>query len=91
MRGGSVAWRLTPRRVFEHLAKACLAKRSPALLTELRSQANFPSLLRLLGITEGQPPGQLRTVGLRDALDRVKVFVNSRASDADLKTLVDMR
>jgi hypothetical protein len=41
---------------LEHLAKACLAKRSPALLTELRSEANFPSLLRLLGIANGTPP-----------------------------------
>lgn len=48
---------------LEHLAKACLAARSPALLTELKSEANFPSLLRLLGIPDGKPPRQLRTVG----------------------------
>lgn len=76
---------------LEHLAKACLAKRSPALLTELRNEANFPSLLRLLGLAEGKPVRQLRTVGLRDALARARVFVQSRASDADLQTLVDMR
>jgi hypothetical protein len=76
---------------LEHLAKACLAKRSPALLTELRGEANYPSLLLLLGIAEGKPPRQLRTVGLRDALERVKVFVQSRAPDTDLRTLVDMR
>jgi hypothetical protein len=84
---------------LEHLAKACLARRSPALLTELRSEANFASLLRLLGLTDGRPlrltdgkpPRQLRTVGLRDALDRVKAFVQSQAPDPDLKTLVDVR
>jgi hypothetical protein len=76
---------------LEHLAKACLAKRSPALLTELRSEANFQSLLRLLGIADSKPPRQLRTVSVRDALERVKVFVQSPASDADLKMLVDVR
>lgn len=58
---------------LEHLAKACLAKRSPALLTELKNESNFASLLRLLDIQAGPPPRQLRTVGLRDALARVKV------------------
>lgn len=76
---------------LEHLAKASLAKRSPALLTELKSEANFPSLLVLLGITGGKPPRQLRTVGLRDALARASAFVPSKASVADLQTLVDMR
>ena len=76
---------------LEHLAKACLAKRSPALLTELRNESSFASLLRLLDIEAGPPPRQLRTVGLRDALVRVKVFVVSRASEVDLRTLVDLR
>lgn len=76
---------------LEHLVKACLADRSPALLTELRGEANFYSLLRLLGIPIDQPLRQVRAVGLRDALQRVKVFVVSAASDADLRTLVDLR
>jgi hypothetical protein len=68
------------------------AKRSPALLTELRSESNFASLLRLLDIQTGPAPSrQLRTVGLRDALARVKVFIVSRASERDLQTLVDLR
>jgi hypothetical protein len=75
---------------LEHLAKACLAARSPALLTELKTEKNFPSLLRLLDIPGGKPQ-QLRTVGLRDALDRVKTFVTSTVLDADLRTLIDMR
>lgn len=76
---------------LEHLAKACLAKRSPALLTELKNEGSFPSLLRLLGIAAGEPPRQLRTVGLRDALARVKMLVTSQAAEADLRMLVDMR
>lgn len=76
---------------LEHLAKASLAKRSPALLAELRNEANFSSLLVLMGISGGRPPRQLRTVGLRDALARARVFVPSMASDAELQTLVDMR
>jgi hypothetical protein len=75
---------------LEHLVKACLATRSPALLVELRGEANFQSLLWLLGMP-GQQLRQLRTVGLRDALQRVKSFVVSPASDADLRTLVDLR
>jgi hypothetical protein len=76
---------------LEHLAKACLAQRSPALLTELKSEANFPSLLRLLGMVAGEPPRQLRTVGLRDALARVRMLVTSQAAEPDLRMLVDMR
>jgi len=76
---------------LEYLAKACLATRSPALLTELKSEANFPSLLWLLGIAERRAPRRLRTVGLRDALERTKAFVTSSASDNDLRALVDMR
>jgi hypothetical protein len=76
---------------LEHLAKACLATRSPALLTELRGEASFPSVLRLLGISQGSGARRLRTVGLRDALDRVKAFVSSAASGDDLRTLIDMR
>jgi hypothetical protein len=76
---------------LEHLAKACLAKRSPALLTELRSEANFPSLLVLLGIASGSPPGLLRTVSLRDALARLRRLITTSASSADLETLISMR
>jgi hypothetical protein len=74
---------------LEHLAKACLAKRSPALLTELRN-GKFESLLWLLGIPAAKP-GPQRTVGCREALDRVANWVSSNASDDDLKTLIGMR
>ena len=75
---------------LEHLAKACLAKRSPGLLTELRS-GKFDSLLWLLEIPGAKPPAQLRTVGLREALERVKAWVTSDASRTDLDTMVGMR
>jgi hypothetical protein len=76
---------------LEHLIKACLASRSPALLTELRSEGSFPSLIGLLGISSAKPPQRVRTVSLRDAMRRVKALVVSSASDDDLETLVDMR
>jgi hypothetical protein len=77
---------------LEHLIKASLANRSRALLSALKGEANFRSLLRLLDIPEGRLVGQLRTVGLRDALARVKYFVpSSSASENDLQTLIDMR
>src|ERR1700732_1306329 len=63
---------------LEHLAKACLSRRSPALLIELRrGEGNFGSLLRLLEIPGGAPLREVRTVSLRDALTRVKTFVKS--------------
>jgi len=61
------------------------------LLTELKTEKNFSSLLRLLGIPGKDAPAYVRTVGLRDALVRVEKFVISPASRADLFTLVDMR
>lgn len=76
---------------LEHLAKACLAARSPALLTEMKNEGSVSSLLRLLGITAREMPPQLRTVSLRNAYDRAKRFVTSSASDRDLQTLFDMR
>jgi DNA-binding Lrp family transcriptional regulator len=82
---------------LEYLAKACLAARSPALLMELKSEANFPHLLELLGISEGlgisggKARRRLRTVSLRGALERAKTLVTSRASDEDLRALIDMR
>jgi hypothetical protein len=64
---------------LEHLSKACLARRSPALLTELKP-GNWASLALLCGYPEGNPR-QLRTVGLREAHERLKIFVSSVASE----------
>src|SRR5918994_2133066 len=76
---------------LEHLTKACLATRSTALLAELRPGANnWLSLLVLCGYPEGRPR-QLRTVGLREALERAKTFFTSVAPELDLALLVDLR
>ena len=77
--------------VLEHLAKACLASRSPVLLAELRDERSYSSLLPLLGIPGGKPLGDVRTVSLRNALQRLKKLVTSKASDDDLQMLIDMR
>src|SRR6266699_2634546 len=76
---------------LEHLAKACLGARSPALLTDLNGEANFSSLLRLLGISGSQAAGPLRTIGLWVALECVRALVTSSVSVKDLRTLVEMR
>jgi hypothetical protein len=77
---------------LEHLAKACLVRRSPALLIELgKGEGSFGSLLRLLEIPEGVSLRELRTVSLRGALDRMRTFVKAGASEKDIKTLIDMR
>jgi hypothetical protein len=76
---------------LEHLTKACLAKRSPALLAEMKTGPNnWASLVLLSGFPEGRPK-QLRTVGLREARERAKTFFTSSASDSDLTLLVDLR
>src|ERR1700747_2899783 len=63
---------------LEHLAKACLAKRSPALITELRNEDSFRSLLLLVGVTAVSTSPKLRTVGLRGALQRARFLVTSK-------------
>jgi hypothetical protein len=75
---------------LEHLAKASLASRSPALLVELRSEGNWHSLLQLLGFPQGSSK-PLRTVGLREVLKRVKTFVPFKVSADVLDTLIDLR
>jgi hypothetical protein len=76
---------------LEHLAKACLARRSPALLAELKNESGFLSVMALLGIQGAGAPGSTRTVGLAGALARVSRFVRSKADDKDLRALADMR
>ena len=82
---------------LEHLAKACLAKRSPALLAEFKGEASFRSVLLLLEINTksgqlgAEQLGQLRTVGLRAALERTRLLVMPTANWQDLLTLADMR
>jgi hypothetical protein len=76
---------------LEHLTKACLARRSPVLLAELKQGPNnWASLLMLCGLPEGKP-NPLRTVGLREAHSRVRTFVSSVASEKDLALLIELR
>jgi hypothetical protein len=75
----------------EHLAKACLARRSPALLAELKSESSIHSVIGLLRIEGAGTPASIRTVGLTEALNRTDRFVKSKADKTDLKTLTDMR
>jgi hypothetical protein len=74
---------------LEHLAKACLTSQSPVLITELRAESSFPSLLLLAGVPLANP-SPLRTVGLRGALDRLRYLV-PRADPKAVATLVDLR
>jgi hypothetical protein len=60
------------------------------LLTDLRSN-NWASLLILCGFPADSPAQQLRTVGLRDARKRLKSFITSGATEADLDLLIDLR
>lgn len=75
---------------LEHLLKASLARRSPALVAELRGESSFRSIAALLGVT-GTDPSAVRTVGLRAALDRAGQFLKSQADMNDLRTLADIR
>ena len=76
---------------LEHLAKACLARRSPALLAELKNDSSVGSLIGLLRIEGTGPPAKIRTVGLTEALSRIGRFVRPKAARDDLQTLVDIR
>ena len=76
---------------LEHLAKACLARRSPALLAELKGDSSIGSVIGLLRIEGAGGPAIVRTVGLSGALARAGLFVRSKAAKDDLRILVDMR
>jgi hypothetical protein len=76
----------------EHLAKACLARRSPALLADLKGGSPISSLIGLLRIEGASLTAKIRTVGLSEALDRAGRFVRSSKADTDdLQLLTDMR
>lgn len=77
---------------LEHLAKASLARRSPALLlTDLKNDSGIPSLMWLLRIDGAKRPAKVRTVGLSDALTRAELFVPSKSAKDDLRTIVELR
>lgn len=72
---------------LEHLAKACLARRSPALLAEIKRDSSINSLIGLLGLESTNVPVKIRTVGLSEALHRMERFARSKASKNDLQIL----
>ncbi|MFF4148343.1 hypothetical protein ACFY0A_45590 [Streptomyces sp. NPDC001698] len=78
----------------ERLAKACLVRRSPALLVELQANA-FSSLAMLLGIAVVEPPGRrtkVRTVGLQLAFARLQAIgVQVDASRESLENFIEAR
>jgi hypothetical protein len=76
---------------LEHLAKACLARRSRALLAELRNESSVNSVITLLGIEGAGAPAKVRIVGLSEALSRIRRFVKSKADRDDLQILTDLR
>jgi hypothetical protein len=76
---------------LEHLAKACLAQRSPVLLAELKSESSVQSLIGLLRIEGAMVPAKIRTIAMSGALARVELFVRSKAAKDDLRILVEMR
>jgi hypothetical protein len=83
---------------LEHLAKACLAQRSPALLADLKGGSAISkggsaisSLIGLLRIEGASVPPKIRTIGLSEALTRAGLFVRPKADTDDLQILTDMR
>ncbi|MFE2534215.1 hypothetical protein [Streptomyces sp. NPDC059371] len=78
----------------ERIAKACLVRRSPALLAELQSNS-FSSLAALLGLTVVTLPGQrpkVRTVGLQVAFARLQAIgVQIDASRESLEKFIEAR
>lgn len=75
---------------LEHITKACLTKRHPALLLNLQGKDSWKSLLFFVGATEKRPE-KLVTVSLRDSLWRVGDFFESNARTDDLFQLIDIR
>ena len=76
---------------LEHLAKAAQARRSRALLAELKNDSSAAMIAWLLRVDGAKPPPRIRTIGLWEALTRVRPLVSSTASYDDLRILVDMR
>ena len=76
---------------LEHLAKACLAQRSPALLADLKGGSPIGSLIGLLRMEGASVPPKIRTVGLSEALARAGLFIRPKADTDDLQILTNMR
>ena len=75
---------------IEHITKACLLNRHPALLLPTQTRNYYEILLYLIG-EESQKPPKFLTVGLKESLVRVRKFVASSANTNDLEQLIDLR
>lgn len=77
---------------LEHLAKAVLARRHPALIA-VASKDNFDSLLLLMGdVQYATPKSKIRTIGAREALERAARFApDCAALMKDLRFLISVR
>jgi hypothetical protein len=77
---------------LEQLTKACLVRRSPALLVVDRGNGNWASLVALLDLPNNMKPvKQLNTVGAGEALVRLEAFVTSPVPRDDLLELLAQR
>lgn len=76
---------------IEHLAKACLLKKNPVLLVELRdSPINEASLLALARVKPFDSD-RLRTIGVERALERLRNLAVVSGNRAELSLLIDLR
>ncbi len=53
---------------LEHLAKAALASRTPALVADLRHETSAAMIAWLLKVDGAKPPARPRSIGLWEAL-----------------------
>ncbi len=75
---------------LEHITKACLLRRNPALLTPMGGKENLNTLLFLTG-ARVERPKKFITVGLKDAVYRLNEFIESEADQGAISKLIDLR
>lgn len=75
---------------LEHLLKACLARRHPALILDLKQKDSWSSLYSIL-VNQQSHSKKMRTISLSEALDRVNILVPTNAHHPDLLALIDLR
>ncbi|MFZ2228242.1 MAG: hypothetical protein WA090_03110 [Candidatus Nanopelagicaceae bacterium] len=75
---------------LEHLTKACLVRRHPTLILDLRHPQSW-KVLRYVLASKEVPPERIRTIGLHGALERANELIDSDADPTDIATLVELR
>jgi hypothetical protein len=76
---------------LEHLMKAALAKRSPALVADLESKSGFASVAGILGIERLSGPATVRTVSMTQARSRIEQLMRPKVDSKAIDDLVAMR